>query len=176
MALCDPCYDLFCLLEPDQVPEEQCHEQDTIREVSGNEDEHFAIASVFRDWLRDRFQDRFSDVSDECHVLEDLPHLPGLIHSSWQSFCKSLDNFCPVCWVVWRHIRESPMASYRNEARQGFYLWFDRGVDLKDCYGRLYLCCSTDIHDWDNVALLFKRTTKQRFEGNLFQGHLLGGD
>jgi hypothetical protein len=153
MALCDPCYALFRILERDDIPEDQRRQEETVKEVWKDEDDDSPSATEFQGCLS------FSMT---------LSQPPGLIHSSWGSFCESLDSFCPVCWIVWRHIRESPMASYHDEVRQEFYLCPTGGHDLTNVSGTLELQCSHDTKTWDAIVLWFKRTTKQRFEGNYF--------
>lgn len=159
MALCDPCYDLFRILQ-----QESCKEQHEDGHGKGDEG---ASATAFCDWIL--AQDNIGSTP------ETVPQLPGLIHSTWESFCKSLDCFCPVCWIVWRHIRESPMTSYRDQVHQKFYLWLNVGYTLIDVSGNLVLLCCTYIKTWDPISLRFKRTTQQRFEGNLLET-LMDGD
>ena len=167
MALCDPCYNLIHILEQQHIRPKQHPEQETLKETW--EDQYgyqylptSSSVTAFRDWLSAR--------NDKSSIPETLPQLPGLIHSSWNSFCKSLDSFCPVCWVVWRHIRESPATSYHDENRSGFWLWFHHGLDLTGNTGLIELNCSADIRDADNIVFSYARTTKQRFQGDFLQG------
>jgi hypothetical protein len=140
MALCDPCYDVILM-----------YEQDLNLEGSS--------AIAFRDWLASR--------DDKDSMPKTLPQLPGLLYSSWESFCDSLDSYCPVCCVVWRRIRKSPTASYRAENRPGFHIWVDGGVSQDGNSGCLMLKCSTGTTDSESITLAFQRTTKQRFEGKI---------
>src|SRR5688572_138988 len=131
MALCDPCYDLFRIFEGHRNPEVQPRED----------------VFAFRDWL--------SAQDDQHSVSRTLPQLPGLIHSSWKSFCDSLDSFCPVCWMVWRHIRDSPLTSYRDQVRQEFVLFLYYGRHLTHVSGAVSLRCLSDIKDWDFLEFHF---------------------
>ncbi|KAI0416493.1 heterokaryon incompatibility protein-domain-containing protein [Xylaria grammica] len=38
-------------------------------------------------------------------------------HSSRSSFCRSLRQGCPLCWILWRNIRSSPFAVPRETSR-----------------------------------------------------------
>ncbi|KAI0546690.1 heterokaryon incompatibility protein-domain-containing protein [Xylaria curta] len=38
-------------------------------------------------------------------------------HTSRRSFCKSLRQGCPLCWILWRNIRSSPFAVPRKTSR-----------------------------------------------------------
>lgn len=38
-------------------------------------------------------------------------------HSAWDSLCQSLEQECPICWILWRNIRASPFATPRAESR-----------------------------------------------------------
>lgn len=166
MALCNPCYDLFCIIEQDNPSEE-----DDFRDQEVDPDDWFVgddspvnsypSGTVFRDWLEAR------DANES--LPNTLPQLSGLVHSSWTSFCDSLDSYCPVCWVVWRHIRDSPTSSYRGQTRQIFYLWLVHGSRLTSIWGELELECSASVKDSDKIVISFQRTTKQRFEGNFLQ-------
>ena len=162
MALCDPCYGLFRILEQESV-------RDPLGDEDQDNDEQGAKPTAFRNWISAR--------DNKGAIPKTFPQLPGLIHSTWESFCKSLDCFCPICWIVWRHIRDSPMASYRDKAQvhQKFYLWLSGRYNMMDVSGTLSLQCSHDMKARNAIPLRFKRTTKQRFEGNHLQT-LLDGD
>ncbi|RGP81760.1 hypothetical protein FLONG3_145 [Fusarium longipes] len=143
MALCGPCYDLIRV----------CQQHTDL-----GHRHPYTSAYKFRDWLAGQ--------DDGDSMKEALPRLPGLIHSSWKSFCDSLDNYCPFCWIVWSHIRDSPTALYHNENRLVFNVWLDRHNPLRGG-GILWLKCSAEIKDYKFVKLMFQRTTKQQFEEKL---------
>ncbi|KAH7253234.1 heterokaryon incompatibility protein-domain-containing protein [Fusarium solani] len=42
------------------------------------------------------------------------------MHDSWDSLCSSLELACPICWMLWRHLRLSPSAVPKKEERDGF--------------------------------------------------------
>lgn len=42
------------------------------------------------------------------------------MHDSWNSLVLSLRKACPVCWILWRHVRDSPFDSFEEGDRDGF--------------------------------------------------------
>ena len=157
MALCDTCCDLPRSFERDHIPEDQRRKQEAVEKSWGDPKDPFST-TAFSKWLLVR------DMKGS--IPETLPQLPGLMHSSWDSLCESLDAFCPVCWIVWRQIRESPTASYRDEVHQKFYLWMRSRYNNRGGTETLELLCSRDMKARDRITLLFRRTTKERYEGN----------
>jgi hypothetical protein len=43
-----------------------------------------------------------------------------VLHSSWDSFLTSLNEECPICWTLWRHMRSSPLADPVEERQDNF--------------------------------------------------------
>jgi hypothetical protein len=118
-------------------------------------------------FLRDALIHWFNSNKDS--TTEALPQRSRLTHTSWESFCDSLDNYCPICWVVWHHIRDSPVASYRSQVCQRFSLWLDGGHQDSDDSGVLELKYSCETQDSDDIVVKYIRTTKQQFEGDFPQ-------
>ncbi|KAF5026434.1 hypothetical protein F66182_1499 [Fusarium sp. NRRL 66182] len=83
---------------------------------------------------------------------------------SWKSFSTSLDNDCPLCWVFWRHIRSSPLATTENESVERFQTCADK-IEYAPNLGRYKIRISLsglqvgsttfDFHVW--------KTTKDYF-------------
>ncbi|CVL07819.1 uncharacterized protein FMAN_09775 [Fusarium mangiferae] len=114
--------------------------------------------SAFNDWFTVR--------NDQEPYSDTTPKLAGLVHFSWESFCNSLDQECPVCWTAWRHLRSSPSAMYREEVHPGFYIW------VGDCRreGRrlgtwvLHFKYTWEKKETGSYVVSIKRTTKQHFD------------
>lgn len=86
---------------------------------------------------------------------------PRIIHLSWDSFCDSIDQNCPICWAIWRELRSSPITSCRGETHQPFLTWLDSAVGPT-----LEICVFLPAKATKFVDLEVFRTTKECFGSN----------
>ncbi|CAH0025043.1 unnamed protein product [Clonostachys rhizophaga] len=65
----------------------------------------------------------WESVEEGFLIVDPIP-----MHQSWESFSKSLNDNCPICWGLWRSIRSSPRASPNEEPDMDFKSWLHEGA------------------------------------------------